>query len=366
MLVLGLMSGTSMDGLDCCLSNIDINENNEIAFEIIDSITYAYTKRIKATIIKTIENKNFNNNYLDDLLGIFFLNKTKLFLKNKKINLISSHGQTLSHKDGEYSIQIGNPKFMSEYYKIPVIYDFRFNDIENHGSGAPLVPYLDWILFKNYNKNVISINIGGISNITYIPKKSVESMVVGFDMGPGMCLIDLYVRLNWNMNFDSNGFLASKGKINNNLLQNLMNNKFIYKKPPKSTSVEKFNIDFLNKLLNDFDKINKYDFLRTLVNFTACTIMKNIELHINPRIKNKEFKIVFSGGGVKNKKLMDDLKNILSIEDISKINYHGITIDNKESFLMCVLGITSFKKIPNNMPSVTGANKKIVCGRIYE
>ena len=191
-------------------------------------------------------------------------------------------------------------------------------------------------------------------------------MVVGFDMGPGMCLIDLYVRLNWNMNFDSDGFLASKGKINKNLLQNLMNNKFIYKKPPKSTSVEKFNIDFLNKLLNDFDKINKYDFLRTLVNFTACTIMKNIELHINPMIKNNEFKIVLSGGGVKNKKLMNDLKNILSINDISKINYHGINIDNKESFLMCVLGITSLKKIPNNMPSVTGANKKIVCGKIYE
>ena len=297
---------------------------------------------------------------------MFFLNKTKLFLKNKKINLISSHGQTVSHQDGEYSIQIGNPKFMSEYYKVPVIYDFRFNDIENNGSGAPLVPYLDWVLFKNHNKNVIAINIGGISNVTYIPKKSLESNVLGFDMGPGMCLIDLYVRLNWDMNFDSDGFFASKGKINNNLLNRLMNNRFIYKKPPKSTSVEEFNINFLNSLIGDFNKINKYDFLRTLVNFTACTIMKNIELHINPIVKNNEFKIVVSGGGVKNKKLMDDLKNILSIDDISEINYDGINIDNKESFLMCLLGITAFRRIPNNMPSVTGANKKIVCGRIYE
>ena len=354
-----------MDGLDCCLSNIDINENNEIAFEIIDSITYPYTKRIKATIIKTIENKNFNNNYLDDLLGIFFLNKTKLFLKNKKINLISSHGQTLSHKDGEYSIQIGNPKFMSEYYKIPVIYDFRFNDIENHGSGAPLVPYLDWILFKNYNKNVISINIGGISNITYIPKKSVESMVVGFDMGPGMCLIDLYVRLNWNIDFDSNGFLASKGKINNNLLQNLMNNEFIYKKPPKSTSVEKFNIDFLNKLLNDFDKINKYDFLRTLVNFTSISIINNIKrINIYPKLSN--MKIIMSGGGVKNKILFNDINKGLINNRVVLMNYNGLNIDNKESFLMCLLGYTKYFNIPNNVPSVTGANKNIVCGEIYE
>ena len=365
MIVLGLMSGTSMDGLDCCLSRIDIDSKNKIIFKVLDYETYEYSQGIKKSIIDTIKyKKNINN--IDNTLGQFFLEKAILFLKNKKIDLISSHGQTISHINKTYSIQIGSPYYLSDYFKIPIMYDFRLNDILNNGTGAPLVPYLDWILFKDYDFDILTINIGGISNITYIPSNGNRNMVIGFDMGPGMCIIDLFVRMYWNKSFDNSGEISSRGNVDSNLLTQLLENSYISSKPPKSTSVEEFDIKYLNNIINNYKSINKYDFLRTLVNFTACTIAKNIDLFIQTKYKDENMKIILSGGGVKNKILMEDLNAMLDANELMKINCKGINIDNKESFLMCLLGFTAFKNIPNNMPSVTGADKEVVCGKLYE
>ena len=183
----------------------------------------------------------------------------------------------------------------------------RFNDIENHGSGAPLVPYLDWILFKNYNKNVISINIGGISNLSLVcgPNKN---KILGFDIGPGMCLIDRYVQEYWGELFDKDGTLSSKGLINQRLLNELLKDKYINKTPPKSLTTENYGIEYLDKLKEAYPLINKYDFLRTLVNFTVCSIKKNINTFINVQYL-KNVKMIISGGGAKNKVLYNDIKS---------------------------------------------------------
>ena len=366
MISVGLMSGTSMDGLDICLNDIQIDHNENIQYNIIDFMTYSYPQSIKNNIIDTINGHNSKITELDNNLGRFFLEKTILFLNNKKIDLISSHGQTITQQNKKYSKQIGNPEFLSNHFNVPIYYDFRTDDILNNGTGAPLVPYLDWLLFKNSNIDIVAINIGGISNLTYIPKNSSKSMVQGFDMGPGMCLIDLFVRNKWNKNFDYYGELSSKGKINNILLKKLLEIEYIYKKPPKSASVEQFDIKYLNNIIKDFSEINKYDFLRTLVNFTACCMVENIRLFIDAKYLSKNKKIILSGGGVKNKILVKDLKKMLINDEIIEMNYNGINIDNKESFLMSLLGVTAFHNIPNNMPSVTGADKKVICGRLYE
>ena len=173
MYVLGLMSGTSMDGLDCCLCDIYINDQSKkLKFDIIKSKSYDFDSKTRLIIYDYIFNKKYSYKYVDNYLGDVFLYKIIDFLKNDNIELISMHGQTVSHKDQEYSIQLGNPKLIFDKLKIPIAYNFRDKDILNKGNGAPLTPYLDWLLYKNLNYNTISINIGGISNISLINSKA--------------------------------------------------------------------------------------------------------------------------------------------------------------------------------------------------
>ena len=363
MVVLGLMTGTSMDGIDLCLADLEFREIDSLKFEIIDSITYQYPNQIKKNIIKSLNNSSYNYSDLSNQIGKFYLDKTIQFLKNRNIDLIASHGQTISHLSNKYSLQIGNPEYMSKYFSIPVVYNFRKKDIDFNGTGAPLVPYLDWLLFKNSKENVFTINLGGISNLTFIPRGGIRKNIIGFDMGPGMCLSDQYMRIFFNKKYDYFGRLSSKGKVIEKLLDKLMNNKFIYKKPPKSTSVENFNEDYMIEMLKEFNQINKFDFLRTLVNFTCRCIERNINLFTS--LNNNKDKIFLSGGGAKNITLVNDLKEMIS-PNIENFNYNGINVDNKEAFLMCLLGYTCVMKIPNNISSVTGASKEVVCGEVYE
>ena len=225
------------------------------------------------------------------------------------------------------------------------------------------MPLLDWYLFQN--SNIIAINIGGISNISLIRKDRSKNSIIGFDTGPGMCLIDLYVKTYWNQEYDIDGSLASKGSINESMLNYLMKDKFVIQSYPKSASIEMYDYIYLSKIEKKFSNIKRYDFLRTLVNFTSISIIDNIKrINIYPKLSN--MKIIMSGGGVKNKILFDDISRELINNRVVLMNYNGINIDNKESFLMCLLGYTKYFNIPNNVPSVTGANKSVVCGEIYE
>ena len=364
MKVLGLMSGTSMDGLDCCYADIYLNQDNNIKFEIIKHQTIPFDINIRDHIANVIgSNDNELISICDRKLGIIFSKIVQKFIGKNIIELIAMHGQTISHINKVKTSQIGNPEYLFKHYKVPVIYDFRSQDIMLGGNGAPLVPYLDWLLSKKIDKSILTVNIGGIANVTYVPSNSKRDRVIGFDRGPGMCLIDQYVQKHWNINFDSNGDIAKKGKINSILLNQLLNHPFIEKRFPKSTSREEFDINYLENIEKKYVLINKYDILRTLVYFTANSIYINTKLLTN----NKEsFILMLSGGGANNSLLVEDIKKIFNIETIYTSDYYGIHIDNKEAFLMAVMGLSKYQKIYNNMPSVTGANKYASYGTIYE
>jgi len=364
MKILGLMSGTSMDGLDCCLSDIEIN-NNILSYNIIKSKSYDFDLSTKSIIYNYIFNNKYSKKFINDYLGEIFSEYCIDFLENESADLISMHGQTVSHVDKKYSIQIGNPKIINKKTKLPILYNFREFDIKNGGNGAPLVPYLDWLLYKEKNYNTLSINIGGISNLSFIKSKCNKNEIIGFDTGPGMCLVDRYVKEKWNIDMDSNGILSKKGQIDFNLLNYLLNNDFIQKVPPKSGSTEMYDYEYLSKLINKFSSINKYNFLRTLLNFTAKSIKKNVDLFVYPRLKKTD-KIIISGGGVKNNTLFSDLCNEFKYLKVKKMDFNNINIDNKEAFLMCLMGYTRYMNIENNVPSVTGAKIDVVCGDIYE
>ena len=362
MKILGLMSGTSMDGLDCCLADLTINKS-KLKFHIIDSSTFPYENETKKIIFDSIFHKKYSYDYLNKYLGNIFSKIIDKFLQTENLDLISNHGQTISHLDKQYSIQVSSPKIINKNFKVPVVYDFRKHDIQNGGNGAPLMPLLDWYLFQN--SNVLAVNIGGISNISLIIKNGGKNSVIGFDTGPGMCLIDLYVKTYWNQQYDIDGSLASKGNIDELMLDYLMKDKFVIKSYPKSASTEMYDCIYLSKIEKKFQNIKRYDFLRTLVNFTSISIIDNIKrINIYPELS--DMKIIMSGGGVKNKILFNDINRGLINNRIVLMDYDGLNVDNKESFLMCLLGYTRYFNIPNNMPSVTGANKNIVCGEIYE
>ena len=363
--VLGLMSGTSMDGADLCIANLTIDNNDSLLYKIIDSTCVPYNKKTRKIIHDSIFYKSYSEDFVDSYLGDLFSKLINDFIRGKSIDLISSHGQTLSHKDKEYSIQVGNPTEIYNKTKIPVVSNFRQYDIKYGGNGAPLMPILDWFLFKNNKVNTMSLNIGGISNISLIGQNIKKKNIIGFDTGPGMCLIDRYVRIIWDKKYDKNGYLSNRGNINLKLLDFLMNDYFINKEPPKSASTEIYNDKYINNIKNNFSNINEYDMLRTLVNFTAVSIATNIRNYID-KIYLSDFRLIISGGGIKNDILFSDIKREFQESEVSKLDLCGLNVDNKEAFLMCLLGYTKIMNIPNNLPSVTGAYKEVVCGELYE
>ena len=360
--VLGLMSGTSMDGLDCCLCNISLDNNYNFNYEIIDYKTYEYDINTINQIDSLIGCDNASKVKSYDLkLGELFKEYCDMFLDGRSVDLIASHGQTIIHESGIKTVQIGNPRYMHDFFKVPIIYNFRQKDIKYGGTGAPLVPFLDWLLFKKMNKNIITINIGGISNLTYVTKDGIRDNVIGFDTGPGMSLIDEYVKHTFNDIYDVDCQYSDNGKVDLQMHQYLMDNIFISKNPPKSTTREDFGKRYLVEIIKKFKELDKYNFLRTLVRYTSSSIYLNIKKYIGL----KKFDIVIlSGGGAKHRILVEDLKENLS--NLLTIDSYDISIDAKEAFLMAVMGFSCYKNIPNNMPSVTGASGKHIYGQIYK
>ena len=352
-----------MDGLDMCLTELSLSKDYNLIYRILSCKYEKFDKNTIDLIKKTID----DNNYLPDLdnhLGIFFLNSVKKYYSKKDMDIISMHGQTVKHIDRVQSIQSGDPSFLNQEFAVPVIYNFRHADIIKGGNGAPLVPFLDWLLFKDYDFDVVTLNLGGISNITYIKKQSTLNDIIGFDTGPGMSLIDEFVFLIWGLKYDDSGLLASKGNVNKNLLTYLMDNNYIMRKPPKSTGRHEFGINLIKNSISKFKNINKFDFLRTLVMFTAKSIISNLKYLDN--FYAEESTLIISGGGINNKLLMDDIKKNSTFHNVITSNEVGINPDFKEALLMSVLGLGRVNKLKTNVPSVTGASKFVSCGDIYE
>ena len=366
LIIAGFMSGTSMDGLDCCISKINIDSNWDFKYKIISSESFKFTHKVKNKIrryIGAIEYAQIKE--IDDFLGRVYLDLSKNFLLEHSFDAIAIHGQTIHHSDKKRSIQVGCPSYLASFFKVPVICQFRKKDILSNGNGAPLMPFLDWLLFKNGKKNIATLNIGGISNLSFIPKNSLKKEVLGFDAGPGMSLIDEYVRKIWRKDCDYNGEYSLNGKINSDLLSFLVSKSsgFIFKKPPKSTGREEFGVAFLEQILDNFKYLNQNDILRTLIKFTSLSLQLNLNNFIKEQYDIDA--LVVSGGGAKHPILMDDIKKDLDVPILNIINY-GIESQIKESLLISVLGYAKMQNIKSNMPSVTGAIKNIVLGEIYE
>lgn len=379
-LVIGLLSGTSMDGIDTVIVKIK-GYGMSSKISVLEFKTYPYPVSVKNAIHK---NSRINTAGIEDicrlnvLLGKLFADAVlkicrKGSIKPERIDVIGSHGQTIHHlpDNKKYltyilksTLQIGDPSVIANLTGITTVGDFRIADCAVGGDGAPLVPYLDYVLFRSKTKNRALLNIGGISNITVIPKDCLKDDVIAFDTGPGNMLIDSLMIKFYNKPFDKYGKTAGSGRIDDKLLSYLKKDIYYRKTPPKSTGREHYGEIFINKILGLSKRLKKEDILATVTFFTAFSIFYNYVKYIKPHVTLDE--MLVSGGGYKNRLLMDLLKLFFYDVDIKPVKHNGIDIDNKEAVLFALLANECISGISANTPNATGSKKDVILGKICQ
>jgi anhydro-N-acetylmuramic acid kinase len=372
--ILGLMSGTSTDGITVALAHIS-GTGLDTEVELIGHQTYPYDHVVKDRVFNL-----FNPNQgtvkdvceMNNILGEAFAEAANRLLsdldKKDEVDLIGSHGQTIWHQpEGEpvsrYSsrstLQIAEPAVISEKTGLPVIADFRKADVAMGGQGAPLTPYLDYILHRASDENRVLQNIGGIANLTYLPANTRIEDVVAFDTGPGNMIIDALAMKYTGNNYDVNGIIARQGNTNQKLLEELLSHPFYHIKPPKTTGRECFGLNYAEKVAKRAQvlDISLEDLISTVTSLTVKTIIKAYET-----ILPDDVDVVYlSGGGSKNPVIVDGLREGLSIPlyDYSTL---GIASEAKEALLMALLANEYIMGTPSNILAATGARKRVVLG----
>jgi len=378
--VIGLMSGTSVDGVDVVLVNI---RGNGIKTKIhqLGFITYPFPDEMKKLILRNAETNGGNVTEickLNFMIARVYVAAIKSLCRKinfplEKVDFIGSHGQTIHHLPkrvklfgygSSSTLQIGDPGVIAKLTGVITIGDFRVGDVALGGEGAPLVPYFDYIIFHSSNKSRALLNIGGIANITVLNNNYKVDEVFAFDTGPGNMLIDYLSKLFFDEDYDKDGRRAKRGKFNLNVFEFLkQNDSFIESKPPKSTGREYYGKEFLSSLIKKFKKIQPEDMIRTISRFTAYGVYRNYEKFIMNETKIDE--LFLSGGGARNLQLVEDLKDYFGKSvKVNNVETLGISSDAKEAICFAVLANETISGNATNIPRVTGASRKTILGKI--
>jgi anhydro-N-acetylmuramic acid kinase len=353
--VLGINTGTSVDGVDLAL--VKWNANDLKKFQIIEEASYEIDPTVKQEIEMLISKQVCSLEAVSNLhykigrfLG-FIVNEFKKEFPQHQIDLIGMHGQTVFHGT-ESSMQLGNIGLVSKLAGITTVGDFRSGDIAFGGNGAPLTSFLDDILIRDEGDTKATLNIGGIANITIM---NPGEPTLAYDTGPGNTLIDCLMKKLFQKDYDNNGDIARFGKVNENFIDALIRKTdYFHKAPPKTTGREFFDEKFADKFL---DLGNKENIIANVSYFTAKTISNEIQ-------KYKLKQIFVAGGGYRNKYLMETMQALNPGVELSSHDGFHINSQYKEAMLFSLLAFTSFKDIPNNVPSSTGAKRDTILGVI--
>ncbi|NOY24024.1 MAG: anhydro-N-acetylmuramic acid kinase [Acidobacteria bacterium] len=373
---IGLMSGTSLDGIDAALVNVSADGNT---IHFLHGITRPFSDSLRKKLMGLAVNETVNKEELarmDALMGHLLSDVVEQLLKEsgtetKDILLVASHGQTIGHypdKENQYghsiafTLQIGDGDVMAARTGIPVVSDFRRRDMAVGGEGAPLIPLLDSLLFQNTEQNRCCLNIGGIANITVLP--ACGSTPMAFDTGPGNCLSDLAAArlIDHGLKFDPGGENAFCGKIHDEILDRAMADAYFTQLPPKSTSREYFDEKFLNFLLGLEKNVPFGDMVATV----SCLTPRSIAdaLHRFVPVDNFPKEMIVSGGGVHNRFFMEKLKLLLPEMNVVSSGKYGIDPDFKEAMGFALMGYRTMKGLPSSIPEVTGARLPQILGKI--
>ena len=354
--IIGLMSGTSLDGLDVALCAISGSGTNTVV-QLKEFETIGYSEEVKTEIRKVFAKKTIDfqhlallNEWIGNLHADLVLDCLKKWnIKAKEVDLIASHGQTvmhapkIKHQQSRFTnatLQIGDGDHIAVQTGITTISDFRQKHVAAGGEGAPLAVYGDYFLFGSDKENRIMLNIGGISNFTFLPKNQNPEQVFVTDTGAGNTLIDAYTKFHFpELSYDKDAQIAMKGIVNQDLLKELKNDPFFEGTFPKTTGPELFNLDYVQKAINKSNSqlISVEDVLATLTRFSAETIAEAILYIINQsETTQNELTLYVSGGGLHNPLLMTYLQELLAFP-FKNTSELGILGDAKEAVLFAVL-----------------------------
>jgi len=382
-LVIGLISGTSADGVDAALVKVIGDKPKRV--ETLAFTTLPYPAKIRKAVLEVSHNGDIETLcWLNFALGELFAEAALKVIEiagvdRKRVQLIGSHGQTVRHLPPNRkhrttqslsrigTLQIASPAVIAMKTGIPVVSDFRAKDMAVGGQGAPLVPLVDWLLLRHSRKTRIALNIGGIANLTVLPAKAKANDVLAFDTGPGNMLIDGAVRhfSGGALNYDRNGEWARQGRVDKNLLRWLMSHPFLRQPPPKSTGREMFGDAFLREVLERAKLLGltERDTVATLTAFTAESIADAIRRFVLPKFERVD-ELIVSGGGANNPILMAMLHEKLPRVKIRRSDELGINADAKEAIAFAVLAHRTVMGFAGNLPSATGAKMPVILGSI--
>ncbi len=370
MRAIGMMSGTSLDGITVAFISSGINGED---FKVLSFKTYPFSEKtrsfIRHTILKgRVESISLLNFYIGKLYARYamkFMRENRI--KREDVEVIGMHGQTIFHTEKSESLngitisghtfQIGEPAFLAVKTGITVVSNFRSKDVAVGGRGAPLIPLFDFLVFSKVKKHIAVQNLGGIGNVTFLSGKKF-SRVVAFDTGPCNMLLDGAVKLLYGKNFDENGKIASLGKVSNELFLKLSKIPYLKKKPPKSTGRSEFGEKFLRNVLKGFEMIKREDIVATLNKFVAFTIYKSYSDFLPPIDY-----VILSGGGVFNKTLVSNIRSYLDVPVYISDEF-GVPAEAKEAGAFGLYALRTIHKEFSNLPHSTGASKKVILGDI--
>lgn len=360
---IGIMSGTSLDGVDCAVVDFSSQPPRILAWSF-----HRYEPELRERLIELTQPDWRGGldeiGHLDAELGEAYARAVNDLLADQglskaDIRAIGCHGQTVCHapeQNPAFSMQLGDPNRIAHRTGITAVADFRRRDIAAGGQGAPLVPAFHHAIFYSQIENRVILNIGGIANITRLAS---DQTVIGFDTGPGNVLMDLWMQEHREREYDASGAWAASGEINETLLQALLDDPYFDHPPPKSTGREYFNLEWLDLQLQD-PMLNETDTQATLAELTAISIASAIQAHA------PEAEAVYvCGGGAFNQNLMQRLMQHLPLQSVQTTQKLGIPPDQVEAIAFAWLARQTIEELPGNLPSVTGATGHTVLGGIY-
>src|SRR5579885_3491317 len=377
MRIAGIMSGTSLDGIDVAI--IDITGSGfKAKINVVTSHSVPYPRKIREALLEVSNTSTQTGDIsrLNFLLGELYaeaLEETaeRADIPLSSIKLIGCHGQTIFHegqaaqflgKKVASTFQIGESSVISERTGIDVISNFRERDVAAGGKGAPLVPYLDYMLMRHRGRGRVAINIGGIANLTAIPPNTNTDRVIAFDTGPGNMVIDQLVsRITTGaQTYDRDGVIAASGDVDAKLLAKLLRDKYFRARPPKTAGREQYGAEFVSKLLDT--ELSSEDLVATATALTAESIALSVRNFVLPEMRVDE--IFVSGGGTHNPTLMRMLRKAMGETPVKDTTEVGLDVDAKEAIAFAVMAYETAHARPSNLPTATGAKRSVVLGKI--
>jgi anhydro-N-acetylmuramic acid kinase len=377
-LALGIMSGTSADGIDVAL----VRASGRSAF-LENFASFPFPPGVQQSILTLAEGRPVTTeqiSQLNFLLGEVFASSALAACKRfrvdpSRIDVIGSHGQTVFHKGAPSpfnrrrvasTFQIGDPSVIANRTGITTVGDFRPADMAVGGQGAPLVPFVDYMLYRDPRIGRVALNIGGIANVTVIPASASLADVFAFDTGPGNMAIDALVRhyTRERKRLDRNAEMAARGILLPGLLRGLLSDKYFYAQPPKTAGRERYGEKYVRALLSQREarRAKPEDVIRTATILTGLSIVDAFHRFILPKAKVSE--LIVSGGGARNPLLMAQLESGLKGVKVRDAGALGIPADAKEAFAFAVLACETLRKRPTNVPGATGAKRAVILGKV--